>query len=389
MLERGRFDVFFAGLILVWFVTTGPRQVPAAPTEHDERRMECEALYRAASTRVNSNGAGGITWNAGGRFGDQLIALSHALWVSIKTDRPLIVRRFPYLEELAASCMWPQFTPWMRPQVTRWIHKEGIGVPDSMASRLLQLEYFPEAIWEASKSEWALRYFEVDWEEPVFRSTMKRAVTLRKPVHFPEHPHGHLSVALHWRTGGTFDGCAVAVDQRMKMPDPQFFIDALHLVQDLRSGEPLYVYLFTDHVDPNELADMLKEHCDGIDVMIDFRRTGNRDDQNVTRDFFHMQTFDVLIRSDSNYSLLCGRLVDYQLEIYPLACTSPGQDPAPHVTRIGYSLGPTAPPLDLSTQLQPERYVNEIEPKGRWARPLPAGEEGRRPSVLGQRKKAG
>ncbi|MFZ4100131.1 MAG: hypothetical protein ACOYKZ_07405 [Chlamydiia bacterium] len=388
MSQQGRLGCFVAEVLFAGLVIMVPASFLAA-MGFDARDMEREAVCRTAANEVKANGSGGITFNAGGRFGDQLIALSHALWVSLKTDRPLIVRRFPYLEELVASRMWPQFTHWMRPQVTRWVYREGLGVPSSLTSRLLQIEYFPDPIWEASKSEWAGRYFAVDWDEPVFRSLMKRAVTLRKPIQFPEQPHGCLSVALHWRTGGTFDGCAVAVDQRMKMPDPQFFIDALHLVQDLRPGEPLYVYLFTDHVDPNELADMLRAQCDDTDVMFDFRLIGNRDDLNVTRDFFHMQTFDVLIRSDSNYSLLCGRLVDYQLEIYPLACTSPGQDPAPHVTRIGYSLGPTAPPLDSSIQLRPERYVNEIEPKGRWARQLPVGEEDKRPAIDGQRRNEG
>jgi hypothetical protein len=325
---------------------------------------------------------GAITFRASGRFGDNLVALSHALWVAMQTERPLLLRSFPYSDQLVASRLWSSLDSagFATLQPIRYWPKRALPRPS--AGQILQLDYFPEAPWEAKKPEWQPLYFPVDWDNSAFRSLVRQAIQPINPLPSSARPPNTTAVAIHWRTGGNFDGLTCCVQQRMKMPDPQFFIDALNLVRQLRSHEPLFVRLFTDFPNPEVLIEILKSRADTQEIEFSARWEQNRDDANVLEDFFDMQTFDVLIRSDSNYSLMCGRLVDYQLEIYPLQATTPATDPQPHVTRIGYHASCGKNPIDSSCKLSPASFCSSIYPCGRWGQEAESAESAGLPSVL-------
>ncbi len=52
-------------------------------------------------------------------------------------------------------------------------------------------------------------------------------------------------------------------------------------------------------------------------IEFDFRKTGNRHDANVLEDFFSLFLFDILIRPDSNFSLVPSLLHDYAILVTP------------------------------------------------------------------------
>ena len=81
----------------------------------------------------------------------------------------------------------------------------------------------------------------------------------------------------------------------------------------------MYVYIFTDDQNPERLANKYAQALDLSNIIFDYRKVDNAYNANVLEDFFSMMQFDVLIRSESSYSLVASRLAKRQLVIYPLA----------------------------------------------------------------------
>lgn len=168
--------------------------------------------------------------------------------------------------------------------------------------------------------------FKCSIEQPAFGQEIAQRLTPKKT--FDYHlPTNVVTVALHIRKGGGFDKplasdlyrptqttqnnakrtCRYAYVDRnepYKFPPEQYYLDQLIFLHRALDGQPLYVHLFTDDQNPQDIAARLQEKLQAANIsniFINYRRDLNRHDLNILEDIYVMSKFDYLIKSESHY----------------------------------------------------------------------------------------
>jgi hypothetical protein len=258
----------------------------------------------------------GVTYTlSGGRFGDCLLSYLHAKWISYQRNIPLFYVPFPFSEELVLSEEKP--LKGQKEVKVKW----GDSGP-SKSSYIWVCPYFPETKWERlhTKNEknrpW--KVFDVDWKDGEFRKLVKRSIAPKKPLVLIEPPAGKVSIALHIREGGGFDGEDIKKLHPLKFPPLEYYVNCLLSVIEKYRGESFYCYLFTDAVNPNDLVEKIKESLlPTTPIIFDYRMEGNQHNANVLQDFFSLFNFRILIRPQSNFSLIPTLIHDYDSVFSP------------------------------------------------------------------------
>lgn len=272
---------------------------------------------------------------SGGRFGDNLVAYVHAKWVAYKHGLTFRYRPFPYSDQLVLhkkELLLDKKTKYIK-VVTLKNSNDLNKVDNSISNILYQVPYYPEckAEYQQFKKDYPF-YYEVDWNDIKFLDEIRRLI---KPVQDLPHcalPTDRICVALHLRKGGGYDeqslsdGGSIKHGQSLpgdvafplKFPPDTFYIERLKSVSAFFHHAPLYVYIFTDDQNPSCLATKYQDLCSLSNVIFDYRKTKNTWKNNVLEDFFSMMYFDVLIRSESSFSLIASRLARHQLTVFPL-----------------------------------------------------------------------
>jgi hypothetical protein len=219
----------------------------------------------------------------------------------------------------------PRFSPFSNEP--RYLHNLARGpVPRIITSSVLYVcPYFPEDRWERETTMDAYGPWislDVDWEDPIFRKLALEMVSPAKQLPLITPPEGPISIALHVREGGGFDTPYQFVKGSTihphKMPPLHFYLDGLNKAFDLVPGKTFYCFVFTDAEKPEAIVDQLKQSIpQTTPIAFDYRRKGNHHTANVLEDFFSLFHFDVLIRSQSNFSLAAARLHDFALDYAP------------------------------------------------------------------------
>lgn len=80
---------------------------------------------------------------------------------------------------------------------------------------------------------------------------------------------------------------------------------------------PLYVFLFTDDCNPQRLVDKYKKLVGNSNIEFACRTERTDYFYNVLEDFFSMMYFDILIRPDSNFSIMAEKLGFHSVIISP------------------------------------------------------------------------
>jgi hypothetical protein len=95
-----------------------------------------------------------------------------------------------------------------------------------------------------------------------------------------------------------------------------FYIEAINKALEILPERSIYCYVFTDAKDPASLVQQIQKQVRG-DIQFDYRKENNFYNRNVLEDFFSLFAFDVMIRSQSNFSIVPCLLKDYALVISP------------------------------------------------------------------------
>ncbi len=262
----------------------------------------------------------GVTYTlSGGRFGDNLLSVAHALWLAHSLDLPLVYTPFPYGDQLALSkqAMIKNFTESCvlssaQSYTKFWNMRLS---KDTGQPTLVTLPYAPEFAYEYD-SAFPI-YTQINWDDPVFVEKLRAYI--RPSADFPNLalPQDRTTVALHIRTGAGFDVKKFQALWPLKGPPLSYYIDGLKILAEMHKT-PLYIHIFTDHQNPSLLKKDLEKAFIGKDLVFVCRTEENRQDKNVLEDFFAMGAFDCLIRTDSHYSLMAAKLFPYQVVISPL-----------------------------------------------------------------------
>ena len=274
---------------------------------------------------------------SGGRFGDNLIAYVHAKWVAYKYGLKLLYKPFAYSDQLVLHKEEAYFDKNKHyDNIIKLTDK--IKINTAIAANWLYIvPYYPECIAELNQFKRAYPFCcAVDWNDPVFLANVRYLISPIKQLQLLSLPTDRRCVALHVRKGGGYDAkplldggvfrttkgaTAADVSYPLKFPPDDFYIEQLKNVSTFFNNAPLYVYIFTDDQDPKRLADKYSSELKLPNITFDYRKTGNAHNTNVLEDFFSMMKFDVLIRSESSFSLVASRLAPEQLVIYPLTAS--------------------------------------------------------------------
>ncbi len=259
---------------------------------------------------------------SGGRFGDNLIAFSHALYFAHKNNFDLLYDPFPYADQLVLDNVLKKYRKGAERQFDR-IFKYAGGSAElsencktSGSYDLFVIPYFPEAPSECRNPN--PYQFPVDWEDPAFKELLRSLIKPKEALSLVKPRMDKISVAVHARLGGGFDHFASEKEERIKrykIPYQEYYIEQIKRLSELLGHAPLYVFLFTDDQNPAAVASHFAEELNIPTIEFDYRRTENRHNMNVLEDFFSMTQFDCLIRSESNYSIMAEKLGDFSIII--------------------------------------------------------------------------
>lgn len=246
----------------------------------------------------------GVTYEfSGGRFGDNLLAYLHAKWISHTQGLPLLYRSFEYSNQLVLD------------------EREKACRPSDRRNALV-IPYFPEDSWEVQNgrdlNQMPWSYFAVDWENPEFRREVRELMAPKESLQLIFAPPSSVRVAIHLRNGGSYDNQGVIEQFPMKFPPFSYYIKALLEVIELFPDRPIFCYLFTDTSNTGYVVSRIKDAMPpGANIIFEFRKRGNHWRANVLEDFFSLFQFDILIRPQSNFSLIPSLLHDYAVVFFP------------------------------------------------------------------------
>ena len=263
---------------------------------------------------------------SGGRLGDNLLSYSHARWIAYRYNMPFFYRPFEYSDQFMMHIKETHLTNDIVStfdQVVN-VNLDNVGEIDPEKNILYIIPFFSESIRERTNPRCPF-LFSVDWEDQCFKNLLQEMISPNCIIEPSCKRDDCLSVALHIRVGTGFD--IKGLDDywwimtqswvELKFPPFSFYLRALELLYNLHPEKKLYVYLFTDHTDAHELAQIFIEKFKGKNIIFDYRRTENRHDLNVISDFFELTSFDCLIRSDSNFAMMASKVSTYVMQISP------------------------------------------------------------------------
>jgi hypothetical protein len=275
----------------------------------------------------------GVTYSfSGGRFGDELLCYLHAKWIAYREQLPLFYKPFRYSTQLKLHFAEIHYDS-VRNLGRCFSLEKGI-ISDFMRTRrgFYLVPYFPEDEYE--KLQYS--YFDVDWKDPYFRELVKEMITPIHDIITVPTDLNSVNVAIHVREGGGFDNDHTRYYAPTKLPPIDFYIEQLQKVIEMFPQKSLYCHIFTDSLNPEMVARIIEsgvEVSPSNSISFKFRSDGNRHDANVLEDFFSIFNFDVLIRPQSNFSIVPSLLKDFAVMIHPK--TSIIKNGCPFIDQVG------------------------------------------------------
>ncbi len=262
---------------------------------------------------------------SGGRFGDCLISYLHAKWFSYKEGIPLIYKPFVHSTGLVMDEAELRVHPCKSNYSRNYLGRGEVGCGRRTEGTLYICPYFPEDVWELqntlSLNGEPYYSFPVDWKDEGFREAALAMIAPKRKLQLPRLQEGAIHVALHLREGGGFDFDDFRTRFPLKLPPLHFYIDGLRAVLELFPGKKVECHVFTDALNPEALVRQIEEMIPNAQVQFRFRKGGNHFNRNVLEDFFSLFLFDVLIRPQSNFSMIPSLLKDYAVVYSPKECS--------------------------------------------------------------------
>jgi hypothetical protein len=300
-----------------------------------ERALDCAITYIPPSVE-------------GGRFGDHVVAYCKTKYYSLKYNLPLLYKPFHlsdrlvlHTKEMICSHMHSahfqhHVTVNCEADIINNWHPGTLFVASAYTSLNLHAPIDNNQPPAVPKSTffWIDDIYEKMIQEPIFFNTVREMLQPLSKMPTPEIPAGHISVALHVRRGGGFDGplgsaqyldqiafvppiYTVVTDKKfpLKFPPEQFFIDQLVALSEALHDEPLFIQLFTDDLKASELLQRLKYRCKKTNIVWSYNPTVWT--YTTLEEIFAMTHFDCLIRSCSHFGGIAHLLGNHKIVIWP------------------------------------------------------------------------
>lgn len=275
--------------------------------------------------------AHGVTYDINtGRLGDRIKTYAKSKWFAYLLDCPFYYKPFAYSDQMMMHELETRFssqTVTMFERIVPLRNKQNL-VHFQRNNVLFETEFYhtqtPDLCRCVIESP--------DYGNEIRKMAMPRGLTT---LLYP--PPSKFSIAVHVRRGSNGDwpmggqqlndenkqstNIAKLVDYHYPdkfLPD-QFFIDQVLALSDLLGNRPIFVFIFTDHNNPQAIMNLYKNKVNRPNVSFDCRKVSNCHNHYVMEDFFSMAyLFDCLIRSpDSNFGWAAQLIGNHKIVIYP------------------------------------------------------------------------
>lgn len=287
----------------------------------------------------------------GGRLGDHLVSYCKAKYFSCKYNLPLLLNPFPFSQLFS---LFNNETHYDDIKFQAYIRegpiKNGESINRVKTKKVLFFVDMYTALIDKSdeimlhQDEGAVPYDTFFWVDEIYQKMMenscyyqeiKKGLSPVTPEIRMKFPQEAISVAVHIRNGGGYDGplssqqiegldnnqnqssSKITVDKThpLKFPPEQFYIEQLINLSELLDNRPMIVYIFTDHLNPSKLMEKIKKKCNKSNLV--FSCSDVPWASRVTDDLFLMAQFDCLIRSCSNFAGVAQLLGNHKIIIFP------------------------------------------------------------------------
>lgn len=268
-----------------------------------------------------------------GRFGDQLFLYCKGKIYAKKLGMAYMHRQFQYDYLLQLSVMEQLLTQQAMMQFT---HAESLDLIRNPLKLIKPSTLYYTRFYDGGDP---LQELFVD---PILREELRRLISPRVAVQYINLPADKMTVAVHVRKGGGFDsplyskqryntqelihtsitsvpraqGRFQDILNTPKFPPEQFYIDQIIQLSEELNDTPLYVYLFTDDQNPQQLKFSFETAVGKSNITFD-ARTQHDFRTTFIDDFFNMACFDYLIRPESAFSIVAQIIGHHKKVIFP------------------------------------------------------------------------
>lgn len=286
-----------------------------------------------------------ITHKLSGRFGDNIYHYSKVKWLSFKYNIPLLYKPWKYSDKLTMHTLEIHYTSDIEKQFNQLIGlKNNVSINvDTISSTLFVHEgHLHDPQFKVNSPENILYEYMVRY--PQFAQELKKMLQPVISMPLLDLPSDKITVAVHVRKGSGHDKPLASIQQysnyeqlvsyekelrlghfsdkvpiwATKFPPEQYYIDQIKKLSSLLNDAPLFVYIFTDAKNPNDLIKKLEQIINKPNITFAYRENNTFNYQNqIIEDYYNMAQFDCLIRSSSRFSLAAQLLGNHKIIIYP------------------------------------------------------------------------
>lgn len=275
-----------------------------------------------------------------GRFGDQILAYAKAQYIAYKNGIPLLYTPFhgSDLIQLAHAKL-----PYAYCDTTKYF-KEIIVNNDTIINKEKQHTLYSVSLSTKHKDITNLDSIAIyALQDKAYGEIVKKMLTPIVHVHAIEWPKDCVTVSLHVRKPSGHDTKLTSKqlynaddyknieptpiekkgtmpsDKRYphKFPPDQYYIDQINHLPEIFPDQHLYVYLFTDYNDPEELVSLYKPYIKNKNVTLTCHNKEQQTYMSFIDDYYNMAQTNCLIRPSSNFSRAVQLLGNHEIIIYP------------------------------------------------------------------------
>lgn len=270
-----------------------------------------------------------------GRLGDHLLAYIKAKIVSRLSGLPISCRAFKWSNHFALSKYEKSFSlkSYTKVNLNFYTKKNlnKITRKCQMAELSKPIAYVCDLKTKIKPFKGFNDIYKFVRSNQLFKNELLRMVAPIEPIEQLDIPTDMVSVAVHIRTGGTFEKTSlqqhntnykkvsvVEMEYPTRFPPEEYYIEQLKKIAEIIK-KPLFVHIFTDDTKPLAIIARFKKQLPPSDYAITFscRTTENDHNLNVLYDLFNMTRFNCLIRPASSFSKIAQLLGDHRIIIYP------------------------------------------------------------------------
>lgn len=277
--------------------------------------------------------------SGGDRFGDRMLGYLQARYVSYLTNTQFLHKPFIFSNQLSIDYDAQPFETYKN----RYHRAFNIDNKNAFTSFLTQiqdpstpptlytLQYLPADIFEWETNNHTL-LFNHPWHNKEFSTYIQKCA--QPIISIPDFTKENmLNVAVHIRTLSGNDTHDTSWRKLpLKHPQRDYYERQINRVYEYNNKRHMHVFIFSDTKDPQELVNHFRNKFQNCDIEFNIQHLINPDLNYTVHDFYAMQKFDVLIATQSNFSMLAAKIGTFDMIIFPIHLR--GQYPNFYIDRV-------------------------------------------------------